>query len=416
MGQTIIKKSELNETIRGIVAEQLGKAFTEEWEKFRSKANEPVTRNAAGIASAGTPAPAPRADEDEKAEAKLGLVRIAKAMALCGNDHERAAKLIEKWGYGRTSERFARALSGTTESTGAALVPVEYSTEFIEMLRNQTVVRQAGARQLTFEGKSLEMGRQDSSATAAWGEEATAVSASQLATGTLKLDKKKLIIITPVGNGLIKQANRSIEQMVMEDLLLTAQVESDAKHLRGAGTASSPRGIRYQAHADNVFTRTGGGTATIATVTNDLTKAIRLVKAANVPVGKDEGVFFMNARSEYFLMSLRDGNNNLVFAQEMAQGRLFGFKYFSTEQLPQTLGGPGDESEIIFAAMPQVLIGEDPEVTVEAIPNGAYVNSSGTMVSGVSADITPIRLVLYTDLALRHRKAASVIDTVDWGA
>ena len=66
--------------------------------------------------------------------------------------------------------------------------------------------------------------------------------------------------------------------------------------------------------------------------------------------------------------------------------------------------------------MPQVLIGEDPEVTVEAIPNGAYVNSSGTMVSGVSADITPIRLVLYTDLALRHRKAASVIDTVDWGA
>lgn len=385
---------------------------------LREELNRKATDNTRGLQTAANPPvePARAADTrdgDEKTERRFGLVRCAKALRLGNGDPERAIKVLKAQGYERAAEKFERALAGVTLTDGGVFMPPEYSAEFIDLLRNRTVVRKAGAREIPLNG-TLEIGRQNGSATATWGEETSSTNASEPTTGTVKLVERKLTVIVPAKNGLILKADRSAEQFIQDDMLKTAAVESDAKHLRGTGSASAPKGLRYLANSANVFAVTSG--KTVVTATADLYKAVRLVAEANVPMDvATDFAWFMSPRSYYWLSSLRDGNNNLVFAAELAQGRLAGFPAFQSTQVPSNLGSGGAESEIIFAAMSEFIVGNSEQARIEAIANGTYLNSAGTLVSGVSADETVFRLVLYTDSALRHDKAAAVITGVDWG-
>jgi HK97 family phage major capsid protein len=411
-----IKKADLDAMIREVVGPEIA--------KLREELNKPVTDNTRGLVGAANqpgnagesgPSPGGTRDGDEKTERRLALARIAKASRIARGDPERMVRVLREQGYERTAATFQRALTGNTMADGAIFLPPTYAEEFIEMLRPMTVVRQAGARTLPLDG-TLEIGRQNGGAVARWGEEGGTTRASQPTTGSVKLVEKKLTVIVPVGNKLIYSANRSAEQFVTDDMLAGAAVETDAKHLRGDGSQSAPKGLRYLCNAANVFQRTqAGGQNTVVTATNDLTRAVRQVAQANIPMKmKDSFAWFLSSRSYWWLHSLRDGNNNLVFGNEMDNGRLLGFPVYDTQQVPDNLGAGGNESEVIFAAMPQVIIGDSPAVRVEAIPDGTYVDANGNMVSGVSNDETVFRLVLYTDIALRHDRAVSVITTVDW--
>lgn len=404
-----IKKADLDAMIREAMGPELA--------ALRAELNRPVTRNAAGIVEGTTPQPdttrSDTRDGDEKTERRLGLVRCAKALRLAGGDPERAVKILKQQGYERAAAKFERALTGMSIGDGSVFMPPEYSSEFIELLRNRTVVRKAGAREVPLSG-TLEIGRQNGGATATWGEPDSTTRASQPSTGTVKLVERTLTVIVPAKNSLILKADRSAEQFIQDDLIACAAVESDAKHLRGTGSASAPKGIRYLANPANTFAATSG--KSVATATADLTKAIRLVAESNIPMDvKTDFAWFLNARVFWWLAGLRDGNNNLVFKPELDEGRLFGFPVWQTQQIPGNLGAGGTDSEVIFAAMSQVIVGNSEAVRVEAIANGTYVDADGKMVSGVSNDETVFRLVLGTDCALRHDQAAAVIHTVDWG-
>lgn len=382
-----------------------------------------ATNNMEGAPLGGVPAETPRptiTDVRDPADANKGLnfARYVKAIAvgrIAGADPVEVAK---KWGYKNVSDLMARtkAMSMGTFTEGGALVPDEYQADLIELLRAQSVVRRAGAIQIPMGGPSLTMPKQTGGGTAYWGAENTSITPSQQTVGTVQLQAKKLTALTPITNELIMSASIGAEEFVRNDLLNVVALAEDAKFLRGLGDQNAPKGLRYWAAAGNFFTETAGADpATLAEVRADTLKVINKLEGANVRMIRP--AWFYHSRVKNFLRGLADGNGNLVFENQIQAGQYYGFPFYVSNQIPTTLQvtGTTNETEITLADMADIIIGDYSGMRVEVFPNGTF-NNSGTMVSGISNDLTIVRVIKFTDLIARHQESIAGISDSEWGA
>jgi len=100
----------------------------------------------------------------------------------------------------------------------------------------------------------------------------------------------------------------------------------------------------------------------------------------------------------------------------MLRGTLLGFRYETTTQIPNNLGGGGNESEVYFVDFSSVIIAESSTLQVSVFEGGSFDDGTGNIVSGISTDQTLIRSIARHDLGCRQRGAeVSVIDEVTYG-
>lgn len=374
----------------------------------RDASIEAATKNAEGLNKGQDPETPPkkkRVKRDDYGESKLGQWIIAMALAGGHKNYGEAAKIAEANG----APDVAKALQATTFGDGGALVPEEFSDELIEFLRQQVVVRRMGARVIPMSATTLDMGRQNTSATATYEAEGVNITASQLGTDQVKLVARKLVALTPISNDLIRRAAFAADALVRDDLTGAAAERADLAFIRGDGTSNTPKGIRNIVDAANVFASAG---TTTANIIDDLGRAAREVQESQVPMRKRGWLF--SSRTEWDLRTLLDANSNFVFRDEMNGGNLLGFPFAFTDQIPNTLGGGSDESEVYFAEFSDLVIGEALGVQVEVFPGGTY-DDAGTLRSGISRDETVVRLITEHDFNMRHTDTAAVITGVQWG-
>lgn len=321
----------------------------------------------------------------------------------------RLADEIKAW---EESDAFQKALAAGVASGGGTLVPEALAADMIELLRAQAVMRKAGVQSIDMPNGNLRFGRQSAAASASWGSENRATNASQQTTDELNFSSKKLVAITPISNDLLRVPTVAADQFVRNDLLKVCALAEDYGFIRGTGTAGAPKGIRYALASGNIFARAQASSpSTTIEIQNDLMKAPR--KCAENNVVLQNPFWIMNATTEYGLKGIRNSLGQLVFMDEMKGGTLMGFPYFVSNQIPNNLGG-GDEGEVYFVEGSECLIADQYALSIEVFPNGTYVDSTSTMVSGISTDQTVVRAISLVDFGLRHNVGASVITTVDW--
>jgi HK97 family phage major capsid protein len=112
-------------------------------------------------------------------------------------------------------------------------------------------------------------------------------------------------------------------------------------------------------------------------------------------------------------MTIRDGNGNFAYRDEMLAGTLWGFPFGTTTAIPTNLGGGSDESEIYFVDFADAIIGEAQTLTVDASTEASY-KSGGNLVSAFSKDQTVIRAIEEHDFAMRHDASVAVLTAVKW--
>lgn len=348
--------------------------------------------------------------------AGIKAARVIKATlaARLGGSTDVEGKL-KAWGYHEEAAIFARekAMTQNVFAEGGALVPAEYSSELIALLRNKTAVRQLGARAIPM-GASLEMPSQDQAATAYYVGEGVAITASDLKVGSLKLSEKKLAGLVVISNDLIRNAVLSAEEFVRDDLVQVLALKEDYTAVFGTGGEYSPRGLVSLIDASHQYAATAvSATApTLAEVKKELAKAKRKLKSANIPMVKLGWI--MSPRTEEWLYSITDGNGNSVFQAALDSGTLHGAPVVVTNQIPENLGGTTDESRLIFGDWSQFLIGESMQPVIEVFPNAAY-DSGGTVKSGISQDQSVVRALAKHDFTTRYPKS-HVIVALRWGA
>lgn len=340
-------------------------------------------------------------------------VRATAAAKMRGLGPDGAISILKTWGSDHLAEIWTdarqKALAAGDATAGGFLVPTVFSSEVIEFLRAASVVRRLGARTLPVASGTVKIAKLSGGATAYYVGENTNATKSEPTTGQLTLSFKKLITLVPVSNDLIRYASPGADRIVRDDVVNAMRVREDSAFIRDDGTASTPKGLRYWAHADNVLT--ANGTASIQNTFTDLGKMILQLLNANIPMIAP--AWIMAPRTEMYLRTLISANSIRVFGDEMDKGRLWGFPFGSTTSVPVNVGTSSNKSEVYLADMAQSVIGESMNLVVDASQEAAYHDGS-SVIAAFSQDQTVVRAIAEHDFGMRYDKAICVLTEVAW--
>ena len=184
--------------------------------------------------------------------------RVVKAMMAptAPADPDEVAWVADRTG----SPRLRKAAQSYLDDTaGGTLVAPPDQGELIELVRSQEVLQRAGARvfPLPPQGKVV-FPRQTSPSTGYWITESTAIPESQVGTGQVSMQAKKLAVLFRVPNELFKYASGAADALLRQDAAKTLALGFDYAALYGDGSGGQPKGLANYAE---VITHTASVTA-----------------------------------------------------------------------------------------------------------------------------------------------------------
>lgn len=340
----------------------------------------------------------------------LLIGNVIAALAAGKGDHEKALSVLSK--EKDKNAQVIRALEASTATAGGVLIEEEVSSDFIDLLTPRAVVRSFGTTVVPMSSGGITIPKLTAASSAYYIGESTDAVKSQQSFGVKKLTARKLAVLVPISNDLIRRGGPRVAQIVRNDTLRSASLKEDVSFIRSVGTDYSPKGIRWQAAASNILSATGGGSYNLASVTADLGNLILALEEANVPFSNPGWI--LSPRTAMYLMTVRDGLGQYAFRAEMLTGRLWGFPFKKTTQIPRNLGTGGNESEIYLADFDDVVIGDTMRIEVAMSVEASYKNENNELVSAFSLDQTVMRVLLEHDIALRHDESVAVLENVQW--
>ena len=342
--------------------------------------------------------------EAAKVFARLGLVA-----GLSSGDHSQEIELAKTLDV---EAQFKAAQSAGSAEGGGLLIVDDLAGEIIELLRPFSIIRQIGARSVSIPRGTLRTPKITSGVSSAYVAEGKAIPAGKIKVGQISLVARKLATLVVFTNELRTFAG-DIDSILLDDMLASIGTTEDVAFLFGSGAENEPRGITNWVTIDNVFDATqAGGTASLTDVQTDLRTAEELLLSADVPMRSP--VWLMSPRSRLFLRDLRDTQDRGAFSDEMRQSRTInGIRYFTTNNIPNDLGG-GTESLVILVEASEVVLGDVEMLGIDR-SDSAVIKIDGTDTSLFESDMSAIRVRQFNDLILRHDVSAAVIEVVKWG-
>jgi len=360
--------------------------------------------------------------EQPKPERQKGMAfaRVVRAMAAARMNkmgQEGTVNILRSWGDEDIAERISaaqtKALAAGDATAGGFMVPTEFSNEVIELLRSQSVVRRLGARTVQMPTGTLKYPKIATGANATYIGENVNVGKSEETFGQLTLTFKKLAVLTPISNDLLRYSSPSADAIVRDDLVSAMATKEDTSFLRGTGTDATPKGLLNWAVADQKIA--SNLTVNLANITNDLGQLVVKLKQADIPMISPGWV--MAPRTEQKLATIQTTTGAFAFRDEIVRGTLWGWPVGVTTNVPITLdttgAGNDNESEIYLVDFAQVLIGESQGLLVDSSQEAAYHDGSNVQ-AAFSLDQTVVRAIAEHDLGMRHDKAIAMLTGVTW--
>lgn len=356
-----------------------------------------------------------------------GFARYVKYIVAGRNDKQKAADLARKMGDEDIAQAIEKsvekAMSAGDPTGGGFLVPEQFSQDVIELLRPSGAVRSMGPETLPMPTGVMRIPKITSGATASYTGENTNATKSEVQTGQITLQNKKLISLVPMSNDLVRFSSPQADTIVRNDMIRAMAQREDQAFIRDDGTSATPKGLKNWIASGNKFT--ANSSVSLDNTTNDLGKALEKLMAANVPlvINGTQSVaqpidvrpgWLFSPRTYRYLTTVRLTNGPYAFRDEMLAGRLWGFPYRVTSQIQETLQSAGNQSEVYFGGFAYAIIGEALGLIVDASQEAAYHDGSA-VVSAFSQDQMVVRVIAEHDFALRYDVGFALIEGVKWG-
>lgn len=153
----------------------------------------------------------------------------------------------ESRGFYVPHDLLMRGMSKGDPAKGGALVATDLRVDqFVDILRNKTVMALLGMKMLGGLTGDLDLPKKISGSNFQWLGEGDNVNLSDFDLTTLPLSPKTIAGGIPVTRRLRKQASKSIEALIIDDLIEGLGVAIDLGVLRGPGTANQLLGLLNQ--------------------------------------------------------------------------------------------------------------------------------------------------------------------------
>lgn len=354
--------------------------------------------------------------EDARAKG-LGFGRVVRAIAMAkheGGGFDGVLRTLKGWGDADLADGMvqAKALSQSSAPAGGYLVPIQQSAEIIDLRRNKTVIRGSGVREIPLPGGNLQVPKLTAGVAGSYIGENENIGVEQPTFGEVSLSAKKLAVMVPISNDLIRNSSPQADALVRDDIVRGLSVTEDAKLLRSQGGDKSPKGLRYLAASGNLIE---AQSASLANVATDIGRMMQKLMEANVPDGP--WTLIWSPRTWRYLYTLQTTTGDFAFKDEMDRGMFFGFRFKTTVQVPNTVtvGANADCSEIYLFNPDDQVIGDNLNLSIDVSQEAAYHDGNG-VVAAFSKDQTVIRAISEHDFNTRYASSISVATGVRWGA
>ncbi len=307
-----------------------------------------------------------------------------------------------------------KALSWLNELSGGALVAPPEMGELIELLRNKEALVNAGARVVPLppQGRMV-YPKQTAASLTYWVGENSPITESQVGTGEVTLQAKKLAVLIKAPNELIRFASPAAEALLRDDMTKSLALGLDFAGLEGAGGDNRPRGIINNPNITTIQS-SAPGTNGDKLVGSDFYRMIAAVEEANAEF---EG-YVMRPKTLYKTYQLRtdavaqgDAQGPFLFnlireAGDGVQATIAGHQVTKSTQISQNIakGTATNLTYIIGGMWSDMLIGMFGAIEFAATTQGdtAFVQ-----------DQTWVRGILSADVALRHEAAFCLLSNLD---
>ena len=290
---------------------------------------------------------------------------------------EAAASKLGRASRGITipNEVFKRDLATRPDTAGGNLVQTDLdAANFIELLRNNSVLQQTGATTLTGLQGNLSIPRQGAAGTAYWVSESSAVTESQQTIEQVNMTPRTVGAMTDISRKLLIQSSIDVENMVRNDLAKVIALEIDRCALYGLGNTSEPLGVHNTTgiatenitNNDPTFGEVVAMESDIA-VANALTGSLAYVTRANI-----RGNMKVKAKDSGSGLFLWTGENTVN-----------GYPAYMSNQV--------EAGDVWFANWSDLIIGYWSGLDLQVDPY-----------TGGAAGTVRVRVLQDTDVAVRH--------------
>lgn len=267
---------------------------------------------------------------------------------------------------------------GSPDSGGINLIPTDHrADQFIDVLRAKMIVRRAGARILTGLMGDLDIPKQASSATASWVAEDSALSDSEPTYQKLQFSPKHCGIVGEYSRNMLLQSSPDIEQLLRMDYAKQLANALDVAAINGAGS-NDPTGIL--------------NTSGLATVNGPVSWTAVLQIIETVEENNTEGTAFASTPGMKRLLRSTakvSSTDSVMVMQD--NNNLAGFPFFTTTNVPASLGSPPESDALIFGDWADLLIAiwSELDVLVNPFESAAYARGNVKVRSMMTVDLAP---------------------------
>ena len=342
-------------------------------------------------------------------EVALLVGKTMRALMAAKGDARGAIDVVKnKWGCPADDMAIKMLIAGT-DASGGFMVPEVVSPIFMDLLLPFAVVRSLNPVVLPMPSGNMTLNGGLTAPTASYIGEADAIPASSATFRRIALAAKKLVGLVPFSNDLLRFNSPQVDKIVSGWLFKALSNREDLAFIRGDGVADTPIGFR---NIPGIYTATMTATPTYITVQHDFALMNHSMDEANLPES-NRGWMYTPRNEMYLKTLLNTVTGHHVYKDEMEQGKLLGYPYRTTTQIPQNLGG-GTETEVYLVNFGDVIIGDTMAITMTMSSEASYVDPSSVTRSAFQNDLTLLRAIALHDIAIQYDESVSILTGVTW--
>jgi HK97 family phage major capsid protein/HK97 family phage prohead protease len=290
-------------------------------------------------------------------------------------------------------------------ATGGNIVATDLlSGSFIDVLRNQSMVLEAGATVLSGLVGNVAIPRRNLATAAYWVTEASAITEAESTFDQVTLSPKTIGTWSKYSRLTLLQSTPDIEMLIRKDMIAQIGLGIDLAAISGTGASGQPTGILNTSGVGSVI----GGTNGAAITLDHLIQLFTSVATANAAQGNL--AYFLNHKTIGNIAALKSTTGQYLWASgDDTSGQVANRPYmfqgkpiYGTNQMPSTLTkgtAVGTCNALIFGNWADLLIGEWGVLEVLPNPYGA----------GFNAGQVEIRAMQSVDIAVRHPASFAVM-------
>lgn len=344
------------------------------------------------------------------------FARYAMALASSRGNLMQAAEMAKAW-KDTTPEvelslKAAVAAGTTADSTWAAPLVVyqNMASEFIELLRPETIVGKMNLRRVPF---NISMARTTAGTTSQWVGEGLPKPVSAMSFETINLGHTKIATIVVLTEETVRFSNPAAEALVSADMRAGIVQYSDAQFIDPTVTASGTTRPASITNGAQSYSMSG---TTIAAVTTDIAKLFAYFSTNNLSLSS--AVFVMHPRTALYLSMLRTTQDVFAFPGiNMMGGTFFGVPVITSNSVPIDTGA---DSYIFLVDQSNILLADDGGVTLDISReaslqmDSAPSSSASSVISLWQSNMVGLRAERYINYRKRRDAAVVYLEDVSY--